>query len=142
MSEKCWVVEVRRGKPRVKKGSFLASAGLVFNRKTQFGVPDAVKPDENFKTAVTLDRKSTPIFLVNVETQLAHSVGGVLCTDEKLGAKLEVAKNNKYVKALVARVLDTTTLLIAMGAGAGVLFAGLTVLSALTGNPIVFGSSS
>lgn len=129
MSEKCLIVEVGN-RVKVKKGKYLPNEFLGTYGKKAFAIPDGLQ------TVATNNKRAMQVFIVDPKTELAQPVGVSTCTDDKLGVKIEVATNKKYVKAMVLRVFDVVQILIFMSAGIGVAFLALHLLSTFTGNPV------
>lgn len=133
---KCFVVEIGV-KPKVMKGNFepdksIGTYGKFLKRKRGFAISQAIVGEGQYFGRL----RPKPFFVVDPETKLAQPVGVTVVNDPKLAGKIEITTNEKYLKALVARVFDLAQTLLAMGAGAGVVFLTLHILSTLTGNPI------
>lgn len=139
MSERCWVVTLKKGKPSIKRGRYEPENNFGIYGKHCFGIPFTVSDLEVFQTPTTNGNRPLPVFIVDPTTELAHSVGAVECTDATLGVKLEIVGNKKYVKAMVMKVFDLVQTLLIMAAGVGVALAFLILVAHFTGTPITFG---
>jgi hypothetical protein len=134
--QRCCVVVVAN-RPKVAAGKYFPDScvGVYgFRGKKSFAIPSEVRPSMNFYRGL----RSVPFFVVDPETSLALPVGKSFVDDIRLAAKIEVATQAKYVKALVLRVFDLVQTIIIALAGAGALFFILHLISTFTGHPISY----